>query len=71
MEIVYTLLYALLIGFYNTFKKIAVKKSSESSILVIPLPIVAFVSFEQPLNAEVPMFVTLLSMITFVSPKQE
>jgi len=35
MEIFFTLLYATLIGFYNIFKKCAVKKSSESTILVL------------------------------------
>lgn len=35
MEIVFTLIYATLIGFYNIFKKQAVKKSPESVILVL------------------------------------
>ena len=35
MEIVFTLLYATLIGFYNIFKKCAVKRSDESIILVL------------------------------------
>lgn len=35
MEILFTLLYATLIGFYNIFKKCAVKKSNESTILVL------------------------------------
>ena len=35
MEILLTLIYAGLIGFYNVFKKIAVRKSSESVILVL------------------------------------
>ena len=36
MEIFFTLLYAFLIGFYNTFKKLAVRKgSNESAILAI------------------------------------
>lgn len=35
MEIFFTLLYATLIGFYNIFKKCAVKKSNESTILVL------------------------------------
>ena len=35
MEIIFTLLYALLIGFFEVFKKISVKKSNESSILVM------------------------------------
>ncbi len=35
MEILFTLMYAGLIGFYNVFKKMAVKKSGESTILVM------------------------------------
>ncbi len=35
MEILFTLLYATLIGFYNIFKKLSVRKSSESTILVL------------------------------------
>ena len=32
MEILYTLLYALFIGFYNVFKKQSIKKSNEFDI---------------------------------------
>jgi drug/metabolite transporter (DMT)-like permease len=35
MEILFTVLYAGLIGFYNIFKKLAVKKTNESAILVL------------------------------------
>ena len=35
MEILFTLIYATLIGFYNIFKKFSLKKSSESVILVM------------------------------------
>lgn len=35
MEILFTILYATLIGFYNICKKFAVKKSKESTILVL------------------------------------
>ena len=35
MEILYTLLYALFIGFYNVFKKQSIKKSNESVVLVL------------------------------------
>lgn len=35
MEIVFSILYALLIGFYNAFKKIALKKSGETAIMII------------------------------------
>lgn len=35
MEILFTVLYASFIGFYNIFKKCALKKSSESTILVL------------------------------------
>jgi len=35
MEIILTLVYAIIIGFYNVFKKISLKKSSDSVILVL------------------------------------
>ncbi len=35
MEIFYTLLYATLMGFYNIFRKLSVKKSEESTVLVL------------------------------------
>lgn len=35
MEIVLTIIYAVLIGFYNVFKKLSLKRSSESVILVM------------------------------------
>ena len=35
MEIIFTLIYATLIGFYNIFKKFSIKKSSDSVILVM------------------------------------
>jgi drug/metabolite transporter (DMT)-like permease len=35
MEILFTVIYACLIGFYNIFKKVATRKSTESTILVL------------------------------------
>lgn len=35
MEILFTVLYATFIGFYNIFKKLALRKSSETTILVL------------------------------------
>ena len=41
MEIVYVLFYAILIGFFEVFKKLSIKKSNESSVLVI-FTVIAF-----------------------------
>ena len=35
MEILFTILYALFIGFYNVFKKQSIKKNNEYTVLVL------------------------------------
>ena len=68
MEIFYVLLYALFIGFYNVFKKLALKKSGETTILVLFATIAFLLSLIWlPFGMAIPFeFVLILALKGFL-----
>ena len=68
MEILFTILYATLIGFYNIFKKFAIKKSNESTILVMFTSVAFLLSLMWlPLGIKIPAkFVLIFALKGFL-----
>ena len=68
MEILFTLLYATLIGFYNIFKKFSIKKSNESVILVMFTTVAFLLSLIWiPIGMNIPFkFVAILALKGFL-----
>ena len=68
MEILFSLLYALFIGLYNTFKKLSLKRSNETSILLIFTTVAFFLSFVWiPFGVAIPLkFVPIFALKGFL-----